>query len=268
MPPMRRAILGYAIPLAAILVLGPLASLPLTLTRGVDASDAHALLVGTAPSMGLLAWLLLVAAAALATLAGARAIGPKEGWLAGALVLLWGAIRTGSARDLVLAGDYAAGALFIEGLLALAAVAIVALIAAAHARPIRAVAREAFDRRALVPIAAAACVAIVGATLVAREATKGQAVLAAFAAGILAGVAARLTGQDEPDEIASVRAIVGACLVALIAPIYTAVAQDAPALLHAGRSLGIGSILATDWAPGVLLGVPIGVQWVGGRHAR
>ncbi len=265
---MRKAIIGYALPLLAVLVLGPLATLPLAATRGIDASGAHTALLGSAPAMGVIGWLLATGAAVGVAWLGSRAIGPKEGWFAGALILLWAAWRTGSARELVLSGGFAGAPLVIEGVLALASAGLVAVVAATHGRRIAEFVRETFSPTALVPIGVAALVGVVGATLAAREVSKGQAIFAAAAAGVLAGSAARLLGGEESDEVAAVRAIVGACLIAVVAPIYTAVAQDPEAMLMAGRSLGIGSILPMDWTTGVLLGVPIGISWAGSSSAR
>ena len=265
---MRKAVLGWLIPLVALLVLGPLATLPLVLSHGPDGSRAHTLLIGSAPAMGAIAWVLTTLAALLAAWVGARAIGAREGWLAGALVLLWGAFRTGDSAELVLAGAFAAPPLVVEGIVAVVSGLLVVLVAGGARGGVAELVRTLVTPAALVPVGVSLCAGVVACTVLAREVTMGQALFAAAGAGVAAGVASRLLSAGASDSAVALRAVAGACVIAAIAPIYMALAQDAEGLLHAGRPLGIASVTPVAWAAGVLLGVPIGMQWAGSAASR
>lgn len=265
---MIKALVHWAVPLVALLVIGPLAGMLTASLRASDGSGAATLLLNNSPAMGLLCGLGVVALAALAGVAATRLIGFRHGLFCAGLVLAWAAWGT-TTVDAVIRRERSASALWIlaveAALLGLAGVALAFFLwRLAADRPPVEVSRSADEADKLGWLfGLVVCIVIggIGAWLVARTTMKGQAVAAAVAAGTLGAMAGRLMAHRA-------HALVFVAAIAALGVAGPAVAAVLPGggegvvrAAYAGTLFPLGRSLPLDWLAGAFLGIPLGLSW-------
>lgn len=279
---MLNVLVRWTIPLAALLVLGPLAAIVISHLRAADGSGQVSLLVSTTPLRGIVGGLIALALALAAGVAGARFIEQRSGLMAAGLVLAWAAWNTGR-MDRVLALTHSRGTLYstaleaaIFGLLAVVVAAIIfrvptrmpRFIVAGDATRVRGERSHheptaLFDRTAATAFAAAAIGAAIGGWIVAVTTLKGQTFAAAATAGLLAAVAGRLASQ----RVTPAWFVLGLVAVAVAGPV-------AATFMHAGdlgptraalagKLLPLARPMPLDWIAGAFVGIPLGLWWAG-----
>lgn len=275
-----RASLRWAFTLAALLVVGPIAGLLTGALRNTDGSVHATCLVTESPMQGILAGVgVIVLAAALALPAG-RIFGPRFGLRTAGFVICWAAWRTGTVDELLRTAQGSAPLprLALEGLiLAVPAVAAAYLILRLSRSSVPAEIEEfavgADPAPKLLSLTSlAACAGgLIGAAflgwLVAIEPLKGQAVFAAFFGGIAAGALGRLAGSGVNKIVPPLPLVLSIVLVSILGPLSPlAVHGSGQAVLdasYAGTLFMLGNITPLDWLGGGLVGLPVGMAWVG-----
>jgi hypothetical protein len=105
------------------------------------------------------------------------------------------------------------------------------------------------------------------AWVVAFDGLRGQALMAAVLGSIAAGAVSVLVVRSLSDEEGSAATPYAAAVVAAVAGPLVGLVAPGPAELSSaivGGSLpGVLMVQPLDWAAGLLLGVPIGVGWIG-----
>jgi len=292
---MLEAALRWIIPLAALLILGPMAGLLTAALHAPDGSTHSTILLNQTPLLGLVA---VAAAFALATLAGvisSRLHGPSAGLFTAGLVLAWSAWGTGNIDQILRRTQ--SGSIFwtlaIEGAIVgvLGCLAAAVILACAR-RPANDVAPETASPGLLGGIIrqfrdiagppgdgddenakrlAAAGVAFIlalgaaaiGAWLLARESLKGQTLAAAVVAGVLAaGI-----GHAGDQRARATLFFAVLAILAIAAPLAAALKYSDPAgavrAAYASSLLPLARIMPLDWIAGAFLGIPIGISWAG-----
>ncbi|MEM8757751.1 MAG: hypothetical protein AAGF47_08210 [Planctomycetota bacterium] len=244
---------GWAVVLAAALLLGPAAGWLVALLLGEDGGPAATVLVGQSPIIGLLVGvgvgLLSIAAIGI----GAWAVSVNVGLVAGGAVLAWAAARSGRVDDLAIASpngpwqrlalEGIAWGLFVAGVCF-----VVWRVRPASRERLRRSSRE--SGRLVTSLIVGTAAAMAAAWLVAVEPAKGQTLAAAVAAGIACAVTARMVSVGVPR------------LVLLWIPVLLGAAMPLLAiLLPGGDVLRLASLTPLDWIAGGLLGVPVGAAW-------
>lgn len=279
---MLNVLIRWAIPLAALLVLGPLASLLVSGLRASDGSQQISLLVSSSPVQGLIAGIVALLLALAAGVVGARFIEQRSGLMAAGLVLAWAAWQTGQI-DRILARTRSGSTLYTLALEAaifgVLAVVVAMVILRVPTRMPRFIAEgdttrtlgerthheptAMRDKSAVVAIAAAIAGAGVGAWFVGAETLKGQTFGAAAAAGLLAAAAGRLSAQ----RASPAWFFAGVAVLAAAAPIMATFAHGGTlgptraALDH--RLFPLARPLPLDWIAGAFIGIPLGLWWAG-----
>ena len=105
---------------------------------------------------------------------------------------------------------------------------------------------------------------ISGDTIVVHTGTKGQTLFGALAAGILASIASHMAGdEDNPDALAP---FLGVALAALLSPLlliaFPGLAGVEKAVV-ADALPGFARLQPLDWGVALLIGVPVGLNWMG-----
>ncbi len=279
---MLNVLVRWAIPLAALFVLGPLAAIVVSHLRAPDGSGQVSLLVSTTPVKGLVGGLIALGLALVAGVVGARFIEQRSGLLAAGLVLAWAAWNTGR-MDRVLALTHSRGTLYtvaiesaVFGLLAVVAAIVILRVPTRMPRFI--VAGDATrdrgrrshhepttlrDPTAGVALVAAVIGAAVGAWFVAASTLKGQTFAGAVVAGLLAAVAGRLASQ----RVSPAWFFLGLVAVAAAGPVIAAFMYSGDlgptrAALE-GRLFALARPMPLDWIAGAFVGLPLGLWWAG-----
>lgn len=284
--------LHWAIGLAAVLAVGPLAAR--LLFRITDARGDHLSSILASNHKGrALAGLALVLLGSLVVGRIARVIGGAGlALMCAGLVLGWGAFAFGSVEEAI-RGTHASSffpLLAAEGfvLCLLAALLAMHLAAPTMRTPLENEGADALPskltalghfirvRKASGVATLAQCVvvsAIVAAAVTALcsiSALRGQTIFAAFVGAVLAGVAAQVTAAAGSARISPAVPALGVALAALVAP-FIAMSMHGASLVPdtlAGNLTWIGRPLPIDWAAGGLLGVHVGMGWAGATLAQ
>lgn len=283
---MIRTILKWALPLAALLVAGPLWSLAVGGLRapdgGHDVTFIHSQSLITSLVIGLGAFI----TAGFIGLVAARLFGPRVGVFVWGLGLLWPAWVTGR-MGVILRANPDSGVLVslaIEALI-LGGGAIIGVMllsrshdAASHpsegtkrvipfADRFVSQIRSTFTRADGLASLASGVVAALGlAWVIGQTDMRGQALLAAFGAGVGAAVAGRLVGTSMSKEAPIAATFIAVALAGVLAPLIAIVFPGTKSLVPSIVQHELPGFLAlqpADWAIGMLLGVPTGLSWVG-----
>jgi hypothetical protein len=286
--------LHWAIGLAAVLAVGPLAA---RLLFGItDARGDHLASILTSNQTGrALAGLALVLLGSLIVGRIARAIGGASlALMCAGLVLGWGAFAFGSVEEAI-RGTHASSffpLLAVEGLVLCILAALLAMHLAVPTMrlPLEIEKIESESSEAKLTLLAqlirvrktsgiatlVQCIivsAIVAAAVTALCSTsmlRGQTIFAAFVGAVLAGVAAQVTAAAGSARISPAVPALGVALAALVAP-FIAMSMHGSSLVPdtlAGNLAWIGRPLPIDWAAGGLLGVHVGMGWAGATLAQ
>ncbi|MEM7755704.1 MAG: hypothetical protein AAF297_08730 [Planctomycetota bacterium] len=289
----------WTLNIVALVVLGPLAAVPISALADRHGGGAVSLLVNTSLASGLFA---LAAVGALGVLGGAlgsRLSGSQMGRTVAGLTVAWAALWVGDMGDTLRAAGPTMGtvlSLIVEsGLLLVVGVAMLYATLTADrprvkaaeadgksgASALSAVSPADFLKRftapaALLGIAIGVVAALFGAWLVARDDMRGQAFFAGILGAILAGAAARLAGTLLPggDPKTAHRPevpAVGVLLAGVLAPLVLIVVPglgNVDEAARAGTLTGPGALTPLDWLAGALLGTSIGINWAGSLLER
>ncbi len=264
--------------LLAFAVVGPLASLPLAAVRDADGGHAMSMLVNDGVFPGVLAALLVFAAALALAAAGAFLF--STGWACAyaGIVIAWGAYRCGTLEDIIrqARSDAPLGMLAAEGFACIMAAGIIAGVIQRISvkRQGLALTRGSLIVQGDVPrIPAIAQVALIAggvlagivAYLAAVTDFKGQGIFAAFLASIFAGVAAQVVVKSKGGQATVVLAVASIVIPAILGPAAAKILQGSNIvdIAFAGRVFPLARIMGLDWAAGALLGVPVGLGWAG-----
>jgi hypothetical protein len=264
--------------LLAFAVVGPLASLPLAAVRDADGGHAMSMLVNDGVFPGVLAALLVFAAALALGAAGSFLF--STGWACAyaGIVVAWGAYRCGTLEDIIrqARSDAPLGMLAAEGFACIMAAGIIAGVIQRISvkRQGLALTPGALIVQGDVPkIPAIAQIALVAAGLLAGAIAyiaavtdfKGQGIFAAFLASIAAGVAAQIVIKSKGGQATVVLAVASVVLPAILGPSIARIIHGANIvdIAFAGRVFPLARVMGLDWAAGALLGAPVGLGWAG-----
>ncbi|MFG0305291.1 MAG: hypothetical protein ACF8Q5_03650 [Phycisphaerales bacterium JB040] len=264
------AVYRYAIPLLALLAAGPLCyRFTHALISASGTHDKSLFLAASKPS-ALIALLVCLALATLVATGATRLIGLKSGLISAGYVLGWAAWGLGDLNRTLRDLESASAGTFI--LLAIEAAALVTaclgvLWLAARADPHpphKDLFRPGLSPKRLISIGAATLAALAACWIVVHTGTKGQTLFGALVAGLLAGVAAHMAGDEEhPDPLAP---FLGVALAALLSPLITIAFPGLGAVekaVVADALPGFARLQPLDWSVALLIGVPIGLSWMG-----
>jgi hypothetical protein len=274
---MLKAVLRYAVPLTAAIVVGPLTGRLIAHLPSVGGEADATPLTASPLGQGLLGGAAVAAGGVLTAVVGTRLIGPRAAlaaasyalgvaaWFGASPAWLWREqASTQLGIRLVVEG-------VVAGLLILGVVVASGVVRRTSDGP-RSAGGSTLNlsdlRRpaALVSSAAGAAAACAVAWLVAQDTMRGQALFAAFLGGIAAGVVARMVAKSMDEELPAETAFLAGALAAVVAPILVLVRPGvgtAAAAVLAGNEPGLIHLQGLDWAAGVLLGVPVGMAWAG-----
>jgi len=271
-------IVRWALPLAALFLLGPAVGMATAWMRSPDGGSDASPLLCTEPVLGIASALLAIVVATSAGIVAGRIVDIRTGSLVAGFTLAWAALRTGELGAIVRPYDIETvfTRLAIEGAIvgvvtAFAAALLLHMSRESKEQPLRA-ANSPSLRESLRSVSTlfALIVGLLAATavawLIARTDAKAQTIVAGIAAGIAASAAGKLVaasmGDDPPLEVF----FVSIALAAVISPIVVLVLHGSGAErdLFANRLFAPALILPLDWAAGAFIGVPIGARWVQG----
>lgn len=285
LPPVKKTLLSafgsslrWGMLLLAFAVVGPAASLPLAAVRDVDGGHAMSMLVNDGVFHGVIAGLIVFAAALAMSAVGAFLF--STGWACAyaGIVIAWGAYRCGTLEDIIrqARSDAPLGMLAAEGFACVMAAGIIAgviqrisvkrqglaltrgaLVVQGDVSNIPAVSQIAF--------AAGGVAAGIVAYICAVTDFKGQGIFAAFVASIFAGLVAQVVVKSKGGQATVVLAVASVVLPAILGPAAAKILQGSAIVetVFAGRVLPIARVMGLDWAAGALLGAPIGLGWAG-----
>ncbi len=287
---MLYSVLRYAIPFAALLLVGPLAAHFTAGLMGVDGGDQASLLLSAAPAKGAIAACIVFGLALIPGVIGARCVGNRSGLLSAGLVLAWGAWGTGRS-DLILMRTMdrgltgsPLGALVVEGLLVGALGVAVSWIIMrtptmssalpevrdpAHAH--HHLPREPHglvDSTVPVALLTAAVAGAAAVWVIAQETLKGQTIAAAVLAGVVAAAGGRMASQ----RVSGVVFIAGLAFLGAVGPaIAMAIHKTPDGAIHAaqaGKLFFLARPLPLDLMAGAFIGTPFGLIWAGSMIDR
>lgn len=274
---MVKMLLRWLMPIAALVLLGPIVGRTIAALRASDGGTDVSFLTGADPIAGILALILVGVFGVVAAAGSASVVGFRPGLTIAGFVVAWGAWFTGE-NGMIFRRD-GAGAVVpmaIEGgLVALVGAAIVIASAWAGRRHERdserpmlpQLGRSLTTKAGLVASAAAGAAGLVVAWVVARDDMRGQAIFAAFVGGIVAGmVGAQMAPDSEDAPPMAAGGVTGMLALALIAPAIAFVRPGLGGIAAAAESGALPGALRLqplDWLVGVLLGVPVGMGWAG-----
>ncbi|GJM19631.1 MAG: hypothetical protein DHS20C14_18440 [Phycisphaeraceae bacterium] len=282
---MTRTILKWALPIIALLVVGPLWALVVQGLRAPDGGHDVSFLYNASPAMGVGVGVVAFVIAGVVALITCRLFGPRVGVYVWGLGLLWPAWVTGSVGVMLRADPQASTLIMlaIEGALigagALVGVGLLSRVGGAdhadddHRRVVPfakgfggQIRRTLTTSAGLAGLGAGVAGAIGAAWLIAQTDMRGQALLAALGAGIVGAVAARLVGSALSQDAPVATPFIAVALAAVLAPLVGMGYPGAGGLTDAlvtGSAPGFLFLQPADWGIGILLGVPIGLSWVG-----
>jgi|GEM_PF-3559365 len=262
------AVYRYAIPLAALLAAGPLCyrfTHALTSTSGTD--DTTLLLAASKPS-ALIALVVTLVVAVAVTVGATRLIGMKSGLISAGYVLGWAAWGLGDVtwvlRDLGQPSIATIALITVEAAALAAACLGLVWLAARTEQHHDDLFKPDLNPKRLVSVAAATVATLAVAWIVVHTGTKGQTLFGALAAGILASIASHMAGDEEnPDALAP---FLGVALAALLSPLiliaFPGLAGVEKAVV-ADALPGFARLQPLDWGVALLIGVPVGLNWMG-----
>lgn len=279
---MLNVLLRWAIPLAALFVLGPFAWWLTLALKAPDGGGETSLLLNTSIFGGVFAAAVALLLALGIGILGAKYIEQRSGLLAAGFVLTWSAFGLGQVDRIVARAQ--TGSIFwtmaIECLILIPAAAVVAIIilrvptrvpkfiaagdqtrnlaAKSHHEPL-----EWKDKTVALGLLAAVVAGGVGAWLIAQDFRKGQVFAAAAVGGVFAAAAGRLAAQ----RVSPVVFVVGLMLLGVGGPIAAAMAHSTPTgavrAAAAGTLIPLARPLPMHWLAGAFVGVPFGLWWAG-----
>ncbi len=275
---MTKVFLRWALPLAALFVLGPAASRLVVMLQAADGSRDVSILVNTSPALGVGVLLGVVALALIGALPAAVLVGPRSALLTAGITLAWASWYTSPLSMLVRRGE--AGSLLItlavEGALAaVLGLAILWLIFRFGAGerdekdPLTGpegmeLKRSVTTTVGLAAMAGAIAAAVLVTWALAREPQRGQSIFAAFAAGIAAGGVGVWAGSFVDRDVPRGAPMIAMLVLAFVAPLIGLGVPGAAALQAAGVDddlLGLLRLQGLDWLVGATIGVPMGLSW-------
>ena len=224
---MLKPVIQWAVPLLAVLVVGPLVSWPLRHVYDAAGSADISLFDNTAPALvlGLFA-LALVLGAALGVVT-ARFFGPRQGLTTTALVVLWPVWLLGQSRE-VLADGGSPWLLAVEGLVAAASILALAVVIGSSTKhgqgadvfvDLRAHPAKLATPGGLVGVAVSLVVALAGVWFAARSDAPGQAIFATALGAFAAGIAGRFAAEQLDENAPPIAPFVGVALAAILCPV-------------------------------------------------
>jgi hypothetical protein len=260
----------WILPLAALFLVGPLVGTLSGDLRGSDGGPQATLLTSASLMMGLFAGLAGLAAAQVLAVIGSRAADVKTGLLGAGLVLAWAAWRGGSPAAVLLRDPSVSTllTLALEGGLVGAGALLIVQVAHRAASPAEQKSEAALrSSAALVAMGVGALASLAVAHVIVFGPLRGQALFGAILAGVAAGAIGRLASSAMSETPAPRVAIYsGMVLAAILGPLVALVAPggSSGALVGSVTADGLpGPVLIAplEWAAGMLIGVPIGLNW-------
>jgi len=260
---MTRTITRWSLLLGALLVVGPLlgAAQSALIVSG-DGGPAATALVSRSVVIGVVLTLVIFGMAGAYGAVTGRVCGVRSGMIATGFVLLGPAWVSGTMVDLLRWAD-APGALLrlaFEGVLVgTLGGACALLIARTGKHDEHDHSDGAMSAQGVLGLSVAIAAGAAGAWLVARESLKGQTV----AAGIVAGVAAGLLGRVIAHRTPALTFVIGAGVMAVVAPLMAAVVHGDGALrdVYEQTFVAIGLLTPMEWIAGAFVGAPLGMTW-------
>jgi len=282
-PAVWKIVSRWALPIAALIAIGPLAGALTGVLRGADGGpDATALVCGT-PLLGLV---LTLAGVVIALVWGAAAAGildDRTGHYAAGFALAWVAWRTGELDEIVRWLDSAgfsttsmmvrfAVETLVFGLVVGFGSAVITVVGAEPessegtlgARLRGELVGSVGTPQTWGAIVIGALAALVAAFVIARSSAKGQTLMGGVCAGLAASASAKLAASAAQRDIPNTAAIWSVVLAGVAAPIIAVVMHGsglASAVIGA-REFAPARVMPLDWLAGAVLGVPIGARWV------
>ncbi|MEZ6242356.1 MAG: hypothetical protein R3B57_04870 [Phycisphaerales bacterium] len=276
---MAKVLLRWALPMAALFVLGPAASRLVVLLHAADGSRDVTLLVNTTPILGAAVIAGIIALAIVGALPAARLFGPRAALLTAGFTLTWASWYTAPLSMLVRRAEPTSvlTTLAIEGAIVAAFGMLMLMLifhvgARAHDPKDHLVGEGGMELRrtfttpvGLVSMLGAAAAALLITWALAREPQRGQSIFAAFVAGIGAGAVGVWAGTFIDRDVPRGAPIVAMLLLAIVAPLIGLVSPGAGAMRDAvvtDAFLGPVRLQGLDWLIGASIGVPMGLSWV------
>lgn len=270
--------LRWGMLLLAFAVVGPLASLPLAAVRDADGGHAMSMFVNDGVFPGVLAGLLVFAAALALGVAGAFLF--STGWACAyaGIVIAWGAYRCGTLEDIIrqARSDAPLGMLAAEGFACIMAAGIIAGViqrisvkrqGLALTPGALIVQGDVPKIPAITQVAVVAGGALAGAVAYLSAVTdyKGQGIFAAFLASIVAGITVQVVVKNKGGQATVVLAVASVVIPAILGPAAAKILQGSTIVetAFAGRVFPLARVMGLDWAAGALLGAPVGLGWAG-----
>lgn len=282
---MLKSVFRWSLLVGAVLFVGPVASQLLANLRAADGGSGTTILTAFAPGQGIIAAFVLFASALVVGGLGAAAFARETGLAAAGFVTAWGAWRLGSteAAVMVAGGRNVLLVLAAEGAAVGFAFFLIAMFIGIVSRrehadhpaagPVRVArlfivdAEPDVNRNRVLAVSALVGIITGGAAgwLVAFEPQRGQAVFAAIAAGIAAAAGVQLTASGLRAKAGFLAPFISMGLLAVLAPVvcYFTQGDKIVQVCNEYKLMGLARVISLDWAAGALLGVPIGLGWVG-----
>lgn len=288
-----RLFLRWTLLLGALFVLGPIAGHLINTLHAADGGSDATPLVSTSPIRGVFIAAIVMLLALAVGVTGGRIFGPRLGLRTAGLVLVWAAWLTGTVDAILRQSQSAAPmwTLALEGVIVGVMALVVFVLVVALARPHNEQEQAEFATTGNAPlttvthdlkklVSMGALVGLVGAIvaggivawIIAFEPLKGQTVMAAFFGGIAAAavgrLAASMVGQDAPVMVFFIAIVILAVASPASAALIHASSDQLLDASYAGTMFSLGHILPMDWLAGGMLGVPVGLAWVGSMIER
>jgi len=279
-----RTTLRWAMILTCLLVIGPLASMPLAQLRDTDGGHAVTMFLSGSMGASVVATGLVLVAATVAAAVSAWFFSAGNAFACSGLIVGWGAWRMGTIDEIVRrtrSGSDLSLLALENGLIVLCAAGIAWLISAIAERRQTQAHRHATGsaigllatdgngqgsfRIAGMCLGAATLAAGLASVLVAATMSKGQTVFASFVGGLAAGVVAHLVSRGQNGNVSPALVALSALLPAALGPVI-AQAMHGTKLVDAtfaGSLMPLARIVSLEWACGLLLGIPVGLGWAG-----
>lgn len=282
-PTLPTLILRWALPIGALILIGPIAGM---LTAGLRGSDGgfHATpLVSDAPIPGLFIGVIAVLISVGYGLIAARLLDPRAGFLCAGLTLAWAAWQTGRADEMSRWLDAAStdvSAMMIRFAVEVILLGVVVVLGAGLIQAVGSRSDEAFAPRYAKVMASSALgkatwagigvgvpAGLAAAFVIARSPAEGQILMAGVCGGIAAAAAARLVSAGMDHDLGVVAPFWSVIAAGVVAPVAALVMHgaridDEIIRGYEGGFFAPALVVPMSWLAGALLGVPIGSRWV------
>ena len=287
LPSALKTTLRWALILASLLAIGPLAAELVTRVRDVDGGRAVTLLIHGDLAAAALAALALTAAVLLVGLTAARFFSLGTAYFCAGAIIAWASSelgsleaitrRAGSGKDLFTLG--------LEGLLVSLAAAAATLLFARAAGPGHQRTSDPWLQRALfaepaprtqghhpaAALAAAVLAAGIAVWFIALSGARTQTLAATITGGIAAGAVAHMLHAHR--RLTPLLPMLAMGVVALLGPVIAKFLEGDRLMAHVydGSVFSLARPISLDWAAGALIGVPLGMSWAGAsaeKHSR